>query len=86
MIQAATICYSKPVGSILLADFKKFNPQVLPAVPRVFEAVYDGITKKMRKTGGIVNKMFNFFVGVAVIQKRMTRKSIEGPVEGGVKV
>ena len=74
MIQAATICYSKPVGSILLADFKKFNPQVLPAVPRVFEAVYDGITKKMRKTGGIVNKMFNFFVGVAVIQKRMTRK------------
>ena len=74
MFQAATICYSKPVGSILLADFKKFNPQVLPAVPRVFEAVYDGITKKMRKTGGIVNKMFNFFVGVAVIQKRMTRK------------
>ncbi len=74
MIQAATICYSKPVGSILLADFKRFNPQVLPAVPRVFEAVYDGITKKMRKTGGIVNKMFNFFVGVAIIQKRMTRK------------
>ena len=74
MIQAATICYSKPVGSILLADFKKFNPQVLPAVPRVFEAVYDGITKKMRKTGGIVNKMFNFFVGIAVIQKRMHRK------------
>ena len=57
MIQAATICYSKPVGSILLADFKKFNPQVLPAVPRVFEAVYDGITKKMRKTGGIVNNL-----------------------------
>ena len=74
MIQAATICYSKPVGSILLADFKRFNPHVLPAVPRVFEAVYDGVTKKMRKTGGIVNKMFNFFVGVAIIQKRMTRK------------
>ena len=74
MIQAATICYSKPVGSILLADFKRFNPHVLPAVPRVFEAVYDGVTKKMRKTGGIVNKMFNFFVGVAVIQKRMSRK------------
>ena len=51
MIQAGTICYSKPVGSILLADFKKLNPHLLPAVPRVFEAVYDGIQKKMRKTG-----------------------------------
>lgn len=74
LIQGATICYSKPVGSILLADFKKLNPHILPAVPRVFEAVYDGVTKKMRKAGGFVNKMFNFFVGVAVIQKRMQRK------------
>ncbi|NLC92151.1 MAG: long-chain fatty acid--CoA ligase [Treponema sp.] len=72
-IQAGTICYSKPVGSILLADFKKLNPHLLPAVPRVFEAVYDGITKKMRKTGGIVNLMFNFFVEVAIIHKRMQR-------------
>ena len=74
LIQGCTMCYSKPVGSILLADFKKLNPHILPAVPRVFEAVYDGITKKMRKTGGIVLKMFNFFVKVAVIHKRMERK------------
>lgn len=72
-IQGATLCYSKPVGSILLADFKKINPSILPAVPRIFEAVYDGVTKKMRKTGGIVLKMFNFFVGVAKVQKRMSR-------------
>ena len=73
-VQGGTICYSKPVGSILLADLKKLNPHVLPAVPRVFEAVYDGITKKMRKAGGFVNKIFNFFVGVAIIHKRMQRK------------
>ena len=73
-IQGATICYSKPIGSILLADFKKLNPHILPAVPRVFEAVYDGVTKKMRKTGGIVLKMFNFFVGVAKVHKSMSRK------------
>ncbi|MBP5158323.1 MAG: AMP-binding protein, partial [Treponema sp.] len=40
--QAATICYSKPLGSILLADMKNLNPTLLPAVPRVFEAIYDG--------------------------------------------
>jgi len=74
MVQAATIVYSKPVGSILLADFKKMNPHLLPAVPRVFEAVYEGITKKMRKTGGIVNDLFNFFTSVAIFHKRMQRK------------
>ncbi len=74
LIQGAAICYSKPVGSILLADFKKLNPHILPAVPRVFEAVYDGITKKMRKTGGIIYLMFRFFVRLAVIHKRMQRK------------
>ena len=74
LIQGGAICYSKPIGSILLADFKKLNPHLLPAVPRVFEAVYDGVTKKMRKTGGLVLKLFNFFVGVAKIHKAMQRK------------
>ncbi|MCR5437611.1 MAG: long-chain fatty acid--CoA ligase [Treponema sp.] len=74
MIQAATICYSKPVGSILLADLKQLNPHIIPAVPRIFEAVYDGITSKMRKTGGIVNDMFNFFVSFAITHKRIQRR------------
>ena len=77
LIQGCAITYSKPVGSILLADLKKMNPSVLPAVPRVFEAVYDGITKKMRKAGGIVNAMFNFFVKVAITHKRMQRKMFD---------
>ncbi len=74
MAQGATICYSKPVGSILLADIKQLNPHVIPAVPRIFEAVYDGITKKMRKSGGITNDLFNFFVSVAITHKRIQRK------------
>ncbi len=74
LIQGGALCYSKPVGSIMLADFQAINPHLLPAVPRVFEAVYDGVTKKMRKTGGIVLAMFNFFVKVAKILKSMTRK------------
>lgn len=74
LIQAATLCYSKPIGSILLADIQKVNPALLPAVPRVFEAVYDGIQRKMRKTGGIVYALFTFFVKVAIIHSRMHRK------------
>ena len=73
MSQAATICYSKPIGAALLADLKALNPQVLPAVPRVFEAVYDGIYRNMRKTGGIVYLLFRFFVRVALIHSKIDR-------------
>ena len=74
IIQGATVCYSKPIGSILLTDFIKLNPAILPAVPRVFEAIYEGITRKMRKTGGIVFALFQFFVGTAIAHSRMHRK------------
>lgn len=71
--QAATLCYSKPIGPVLLADLKYLNPQVIPAVPRVFEAVYEGIYRKMRKTGGITLKIFNFFVAVALFHSKLDR-------------
>lgn len=71
--QGATICYSKPVGPILLSDLKTLNPQVLPAVPRVFEAVYDGIWRNMRKTGGMVFRIFKFFVAIALFHSKLDR-------------
>ncbi len=74
LCQAAALCYSKPVGSILLADFQKLNPQIMPAVPRVFEALYDGILRTMRKTGGFVYGMFNFFTSVALLHSKIDRR------------
>ncbi|MBP5283317.1 MAG: AMP-binding protein, partial [Treponema sp.] len=71
--QGATLCYSKPVGPVLLADLKTLNPQILPAVPRVFEAVYDGIYRQMRKTGGIVNTLFKFFTNIALFHSKLDR-------------
>lgn len=72
--QAAVLCYSKPIGSILLPDMLALNPTLLPAVPRVFEAVYEGITTKMRRTGGIVEALFNFFTAIAICHSWMDRK------------
>jgi len=69
----AAICYSKPIGSVLLADFIKLNPQIMPGVPRVFEAIYDGVLRTMRKTGGITLILFNFFVRSAVLFSRIDR-------------
>lgn len=73
MYQGGTMCYSKPIGSILLADFASLNPQLLPAVPRVFEAVYEGVCRAMRKTGGIKYILYSFFVAVAVLQSKISR-------------
>ncbi len=71
--QSATLCFSKPVGPVLLADLKTLNPQILPAVPRVFEAVYDGIYRNMRKTGGIVNFLFKFFTNISLFWSKLDR-------------
>lgn len=78
LYQGAAICYSKPVGSIILSDFKKLNPHFMPAVPRIFEAIYDAINKNMRKHGiivfGLVLPIYKFFIAVGKIHKFMTRK------------
>lgn len=72
--QGATLCYSKPIGSILLSDFQKLDPVLIPAVPRIFESIYDGIMRKMRSSSAFVYGMFRFFVNVAIIHSKMQRK------------
>ncbi len=71
---ASAIVYSKPIGSILLADIAKMNPHLMPSVPRIWESVYDGIFRTMRKKGGVSWLLFNFFVGVAILASRLQRR------------
>lgn len=71
--RAGGIVYSKPIGSILLADFVLMNPTLMPSVPRIWEAVYDGIFRAMRKKGGISLILFSFFVNIAIIHARCAR-------------
>ncbi len=66
LVSATGIVYSKPVGSILLDDIAKMNPQLIPSVPRIWEAVYDGIYRAMRKKGGVTWALFRFFIAVAL--------------------
>lgn len=73
LIQGAAIAYSKPIGSIMLADFQKINPQLIPAVPRIFEAIYEGIMRTMRKKGGISLALFTFFTTIAIIHSKIER-------------
>ncbi|WP_320341391.1 AMP-dependent synthetase/ligase [Treponema paraluiscuniculi] len=59
---AGGVAYSKPVGSVMLADLAKLNPHFLPSVPRIWEAIHDGIFKNVRKKGGVAAALFHFFL------------------------
>ncbi|HUX39193.1 MAG TPA: long-chain fatty acid--CoA ligase, partial [Rectinemataceae bacterium] len=60
----AALAYSKPVGSILLADFQAVRPQWMTSVPRIWESVMDGVYRTIRQQGGIKKTLFEFFVWV----------------------
>lgn len=73
LASAAGMVYSKPVGSILLADIAKTNPALFPSVPRIWESVYTGVFKAMEQAGGIKQKLFNFFVAVGLFHAHHAR-------------
>ncbi|MFQ3547865.1 MAG: long-chain fatty acid--CoA ligase [Termitinemataceae bacterium] len=58
------IAYSKPIGSVMLADFKVVRPQWMASVPRIWESVRDGIYRNIKQHGGIKKHLFNFFVAI----------------------
>lgn len=66
LISGGTIAYSKPIGSVLLADMQDVNPGLFPSVPRIWESVYDGIFRVMKKKGGISYLLFKFFINIGV--------------------
>ncbi|HPZ15133.1 MAG TPA: AMP-binding protein [Sphaerochaeta sp.] len=63
--QASTIAYSKPLGSVLLADLGVINPHFMGSVPRIWEAVRAGVFASMKGKSALVRGMFSFFVKVA---------------------
>lgn len=65
----SAICYSKPVGSILLADMQLVKPTWMASVPRIWESVRDGIYRKVNSDGGIKKALFLFFVAVGGVWK-----------------
>ena len=73
LASAAGMVYSKPVGSILLADIAKTNPALFPSVPRIWESVYTGVFKAMKQAGGVKQKLFNFFVAVGLFHTHHAR-------------
>ncbi|MGB4407218.1 MAG: long-chain fatty acid--CoA ligase [Sphaerochaeta sp.] len=64
--QASTIAYSKPLGSILIADLSLVNPHWMGSVPRIWEAVKSGVFNSMKAKSPVSKALFAFFVSVAM--------------------
>ncbi len=60
----AKLAYSKPVGSIMLADIEAIGPQWLPSVPRIWEGVWSAVYRKIREEGGARFALFNIFISL----------------------
>jgi long-chain acyl-CoA synthetase len=61
------LAYSKPIGHILMADFLSIKPHWIATVPRVWEAVMDGIKRSVKEMGQFRKFFFNFFVSFGVM-------------------
>ncbi|MDR2576294.1 MAG: long-chain fatty acid--CoA ligase [Treponema sp.] len=61
------IAYSKPVASVLMEDFQAIRPQWMASVPRVWEAIMDGITRSVKPMGSIKRNFFNLAVSMSMI-------------------
>lgn len=73
MNAAGAIFYSKPIGSVILSDMEEGNPVLMPSVPRIWEAVYQGVCKAVKKKGGISLVLFNFFLKVSLCYSKLSR-------------
>ncbi len=64
MSQAHAIAYSKPVAAVMLPDFAAINPQWFGSVPRIWEAVMDGVYRNIKAQGAGKEKLFGLFVSI----------------------
>jgi long-chain acyl-CoA synthetase len=60
----AGIAYSKPIGSVMLADMQAVMPHWLTSVPRIWESVKDGVYRTLKNQSGVKKALFSFFVGI----------------------
>ncbi|MDR1574480.1 MAG: long-chain fatty acid--CoA ligase [Treponema sp.] len=59
------IAYSRPISSVLMADFKTIRPHWMVSVPRVWEAIMDAICRNVKSMGGIPMRLFGLAVSLA---------------------
>ena len=62
--RGASIIYSKPIGSIMLADMAATNPHWMTSVPRIWEAIRAAVLRNINQGSNLKKSLFYFFLTV----------------------
>ena len=62
--RACALAYSKPVGTVMLADMAEIRPTWMTSVPRIWEGVRSAVYRNVNKQSPIKRLLFHFFVRV----------------------
>ncbi len=60
--RACALAYSKPIGSIMLADMAEIRPTWMTSVPRIWEGVRSAVYRNVAKQSPMKRILFHFFV------------------------
>lgn len=60
----ASLAYSKPVGSVMLADMARIRPTWMTSVPRIWEGIRTAVLRNVSSRSAVRQAMFHFFLGV----------------------
>ena len=66
--------YSKPIASVMLQDMALVQPQWMNAVPRLWEAVAQGLFREVRKQDALKKHVFYNFVAVGKLYYKMKER------------
>ncbi|GHU60613.1 long-chain-fatty-acid--CoA ligase [Spirochaetia bacterium] len=61
------IAYSKPISSVMLADFQSVRPHWMVAVPRVWESIMDWSNRYVKQRGWFFKNGFDFFMTLGIM-------------------
>ncbi len=59
-----SVVHSRPIGSVLIEDMAVFKPTILPTVPRLMEAVMQGVFRSVNQGSAVKKSLFYFFLKV----------------------
>jgi long-chain acyl-CoA synthetase len=62
--RGSALAYSKPIGTVMLADFAAVKPMWMASVPRIWEAIRAGVYRNIKAQSAVKRGLFHFFVAV----------------------
>lgn len=71
MAKGISMCYSKPVPSMILSDFKKISISFIACVPRIWDAIYKQIEKNTVEKSSLRKVLYKICIGAITTRRWM---------------